>query len=153
MVTTWKNFVVLIVALSSFEVWSEEVKLSIFALAATNEGRAVQYIDPSLNKIRHAVELLEFDTFKKVTITETTLTYDKETRLRINDRCTLVLNPVKKDSNGRVRIHAKIEVTSKDGKQKKIALDSYATMAPGKPFNLMVKNSDNDALIVVLVTA
>lgn len=127
--------------------------MSMFAMAATNEGRAVPYIDPSLNKVRHAVELLEYDTFKKLTATETKLTYDKETRLRINDRCALVLKPVRKDSRGRIRIHAKIEVTSRDGKQKKIALDTFATMAPRKPFNLVVKNSENEGLIVVLVTS
>jgi len=151
MVIARRYTAVLFIAFFSFGAWSEQVELSMTALMATNEGRTVKYIDPSLNKIRHAVEHLDYDTFKKLTATETSLTYGKETKLRINDRFTLGLTPEKKDSKGRVRVHAIIEAASSDGKRKKKALDSMLILAPGKPINLAIVGSEDGGLFVVLV--
>ncbi len=129
---------------------NEPFRVSMMAVQATNEGRSVKYFGEGLQQVRGAIGGLSYDTFRKLTSIETTIPFDKETKLRINEHYSLYLTPKSTDTQGRIRMRARLTMTSRDGEKTVNALDTVLTMAPGKHLNLGGLRLDDGELVVVL---
>jgi len=126
------------------------VSVTMVAVQAKNEGRSVKFFGEGLQKVRSAVGGLGYDTFRKLSAIETTIPFNEETKLRINEHYSLYLTPVSVDAQGRIRMRARLTMTSREKKKTVNALDTVLTMAPGKHLNLGGLRLEDGELVVVL---
>ncbi|PCJ65105.1 MAG: hypothetical protein COA73_03015 [Candidatus Hydrogenedentota bacterium] len=129
---------------------NEPISVSMVAVQASNEGRSVKYFGEGLQKVRSAIGGLDYDTFSKLTSIDTTIPLNEETKFRINEHYSLYLTPMSIDGQGRIRMRARLTITSRDKDKTVNALDTVLTMAPGKHLNLGGLRLDNGELVVVL---
>jgi hypothetical protein len=142
---------VMLVALSAFGAGDgEPVSVSMVAVDARNENRSSQYFGPGLESSRKALSGLGYDTFLKVRSAEVPSPFGEEQKIYINDTYTLYVTPESVRDDGRIRLRARIEATSRDGKQKKNALDTTLLIAPGSYLNLGGLPLEEGSLILVI---
>jgi len=128
------------------------VKIKVVAVQALNEGHGRKQIDPRLKGVKKAIERLDYDTFHQIKSVTKELPYRKEAKIEIDDRYSLCLTPVSKGPQGRIRVEAKILMTSRREGAKPIEALSKTVllMAPGKHINLGGLHLDEGELIIVL---
>lgn len=127
------------------------ITVSLVAVQATNEGRRTKFVAPELIAVRQAVIGLDYDTFHQVKARRLRIAYGKESKFEITDRYTLYVRPISKSPDGRVRLNARITMTSKKEPKTAVnALDTTLIMAPGKHLNLGGLRLEVGELIVVL---
>lgn len=127
-------------------------KITMVAVQALVEGREFTHIDPRLNPVRKAIERLDFDSFYQIKSLTLDLPYGQETKIEINSRYTLHLEPESQDSRGRVRVQARILMaSSREGSPPIEALRNTSLLiVPGKFLNLGGLRLKEGELIIVL---
>ncbi len=117
-----------------------------------------QKFDPGLERIRPIVADLPFDTFKKLKTAKISVKPNEEARFAITDRYTLLLTPLAKDKEGRIRVHIrviekikkKVEGTDKKKEVERQLLSTKSAIAPKKPLRLGGMKLDKGELVVIL---
>ena len=82
---------------------------------------------------------VKYNTFKMVAAASHKCAAAQEAKLKVNDKYTLFVTPVSEDTEGRVRVAARIEEKKKDEDGKEVtvkALDTVSKVAPDKPLLL-----------------
>ena len=142
--------VLLLTAATGAAVASESVSLSMVAVQASNESRGAKFFGPGLDTVKRAIRSLNYDTYTRITSTDTSIPFHKETKLYIDEQYTLHLKPVSIDDQGRVRMQARLTM-KREGQPEPInALETTLTMAQDKHLNLGGLKLKKGDLIVVL---
>ncbi|GEM_PF-1127206 len=150
---TWIRMGLLCVALSvALHANAEDrVTLSLWAAQATQEGKTPKEFDPGLEPITNAVADLPFDTYKKILATKQSIVLKKETKIPVESRYSLCITPMSKESDGRMRMDIRVEITPKTpGDKPVVALSTRLMLSPGKLVKLGGFPLEKGELIIVL---
>ena len=129
---------------------SEPVTISMVAVEARREGRAQKSFGPGLESVQRALAGLSFDTFSRISAAELPVEYGTEQLIQVNTKYALYVEPVSQTDDGRVRIHARVTMKSRDGTRTVDALDTTLLIKPGTHLNLGGLKLDTGELIVVV---
>ena len=130
---------------------AESVSLSMWAVQATQESRENPFYEPGLEAIKEAVSGLPFNTYRKIQTTRQAAPFNEKTRFSINDRYTLLVTPLSKDEDGRIRVELCVLMASKDPEKDTVkALESRLVVPPDKNVNLHGFKLEEGELVIVL---
>ena len=130
---------------------NDAVVVSFWAVQATHEGQNPKHFDPGLEAIQGAVADLPFDTYRKVQAAEKKLAFGSENRLALDARYTLVLKPIAKEPDGRIRMDIRVEMAPQNPQDKPVtALSTRMALSPGKQTKLGGFKLDRGELVIVL---
>ena len=129
------------------------VEFSMVSVKASNVGVSPKQFSNGLGKVKSAIRALNYDTFEKISSSNATIPFGEKTEFFINQKYTLVLEPIAVDDRGRIRMSTVIMMKSdKDGGKMVKALDTVLVMAPDKHLNLGgLKLNDGDLIVVLSV--
>lgn len=132
---------------------ADQSSISMWAIQATSEGREKKEVDPELSAVERILLGLPFDTFEKLEVKEEVkLPFGQETRIRITDTYTLVLKPVNREFDGRVRMELRVELKEPDAKESVNALAAKALMQPGEKIKLQGFKLPSGADLVLVLS-
>ncbi|MFP4499917.1 MAG: hypothetical protein ACLFTT_02860 [Candidatus Hydrogenedentota bacterium] len=133
------------------------VTLAVWAVHATNEGREEPNVDSALVSVREALRGLPFDTFHNLMHTRRDCPVNTETKVRIDKRYTLVVQPLDHQKNGRARLDVCVlmQRPPKDGKKTKpvAALSTVLVLSPDKEVTLGGLKLDDGELVLILAAS
>lgn len=154
--TSWSLVAIVAVALVSTAALAQQedtIEISMVAIQASFEDREEKLYDRTLDSVRQALEDLdEYDTFRLVREQKRPAQYREKTRIQVNDRYTLIITPMGRDSRGRIRIQASIEeeIRRNDEIITRTALEFTSNVAPGRPLKLCGLRLDEGELVLVV---
>ncbi|HOF40503.1 MAG TPA: hypothetical protein PLD73_10545 [Candidatus Hydrogenedentes bacterium] len=98
---------------------SPTVSVQLIAVRATSQGHEKAQFDSNIAFIRETVEdLKQFDDFRKLKSVNTTAPYGKETKVLLDDRYTLLIHPIERDSLDRIRCDVRVQMRLPDNEAK-----------------------------------
>jgi len=128
------------------------VRVAVYAVQVSQEGREEKHYDPGLRPVRRALDDLKFDTFREVRSATLTVPLNEEASVKLDSKYTLIVKPLSRERNGQVRLDVRVELPPKKPDQKPVKLMSTrVAMAPGKPFRACGLTLEKGELVVVLL--
>lgn len=124
---------------------------------ATDDKQPQKDYGPGLEQVRPALRDLDFNTFRLVKNAQSSVKPGEETKFAINDRYSLYLTPIGRDTEDRIRVSVQIKEKVKkkvDGKEKVVlrqALSTTCAVVAGKPLRLGGLKLDEGQLVVIVV--
>lgn len=129
----------------------QPIKISVWAAQASQENRPEKFFDAGLEAIRPAVSDLPFDTFKKVMVSNASAVFAQEARFTLDDKYTLYVTPLSRETDGRIRLDIRVEMQPKEPGGKPIkALATRMIIAEKEKVKFRGLKRDAGELIVVL---
>ncbi|MDP7638640.1 MAG: hypothetical protein QGG73_02840 [Candidatus Hydrogenedentes bacterium] len=144
--------IILIQGQATIESESNQVSISVHAVRLLNEGHGEkQRFDRELGKVRGALAGLEYDTFEKIKIIRGSISYGSESKFKIDNRYSLLITPIDKGADGRIRVKIRLEMAAKKpGGEPTKVIGTEQRMPPGKQTKLGGARLDKGELVVVL---
>ena len=128
--------------------------VSVWAALGTSEGRETPSFEPALEAIRKAVADLPYDTYRKVAVSRTTAPFGEETKVKLDEKYTLVLEPLSRTEQGHLRMEIRITAPPrKKGEARVNLLSTGVVLKPGNQLKLRGLHTDAGELIIVLQAA
>lgn len=127
------------------------INVNVVGVLATNENRGQQSIDPALAEVKPALSDLSFDTYRKLCDQTMSAPFGRDTRCTLNDKYTLIVNPISKEENGQVRLNLRVEMAPKKPTDKPVtAVSTTIVIAPGKQFKVRGLKADLGEVVAVI---
>ena len=127
------------------------VELCVWAVEAQQEAGKARHFDAGLEAVRPALEKLPYTTFRKVYTTRTKAPFEQETRCKITSKYTLILTPLSREKDGRIRADLRVEMLpAKRGGAPVKALATRLALQPGQKIKLQGLKLDKGELIILL---
>jgi len=127
------------------------INVNVVGVLATNENQGRQSIDPALAEVKSALSDLSFDTYRKLCDQTLSAPFERDTRCALNDKYTLIVNPISKEANGQVRLNLRVEMTPKNPTDKPItAVSTTIVIAPGKQFKVRGLKADRGEVVAII---
>ncbi|HOZ49501.1 MAG TPA: hypothetical protein PLO37_24520 [Candidatus Hydrogenedentes bacterium] len=102
-------------------------------------------------EIRTAIGDLKFDNYKLVKASTVTAQFNQESRVPIDNTYTLYLQPLSRESGGRVKLNVRVTMPGKTPQAEPVnALKTTVIAAPGNKFKLRGLELDDGELVLVL---
>ncbi len=130
---------------------SNQVTISVHAVRLLNEGHGEKRFDRELADVRGALISLDYDTFQKIKIIRGAIPYGSKKKFEIDKQYSLYITPLKKATDGRIRVKIRLEMNAKKpgGKPTKV-LSTEQRIPPGKQTRFGGARLDKGELVVVL---
>lgn len=127
------------------------VNLAVWSVQARLEGRDTPYYGPGLEPIQNELGGLHFNSFYLLASGRFPAPFGQETRISANPIYTLIVSPVSREEDGRVRLDIRIEMTPKAPGEKPIAaVSTRVLLAPGSRVKLGGMRLDQGELVLVI---
>lgn len=108
--------------------------IRVLAIHATNEGRQVPYLGPTLSPLEEYLTALPFDTFREAGYKQVDAPYNVDTAVPVNDRYTLHCTPRDLTDSGVVVFDAHIDVAERGRNIQALAVSGRSARGQGVVF-------------------
>lgn len=131
-----------------------QMTIAMWAMEASKEGNVPKQFDSQLMAIRKVVNDLPFDTYKTIRVSRTKVGYGGETRITVDARYTLIVKPLEKLEDDRIRLSIRIEMKperarSRDAKPVNV-VSTRVEVSPRKKIKLRGLKSGEKEMVIVL---
>ena len=118
---------------------------------STPHSEVLRTYDAELESLRPALADLDYDTFKKVSISRLPVTFNEETNIEVTPEYVLHVTPLSVEKNGMVRLNVRLELRSKqEGRPPRNAIATTLATAQNRLFMLRGLKMENGELVVVM---
>jgi hypothetical protein len=129
---------------------SSPASIFVTIVRATHEGGAKTF-GPGLDKAREALEDLSFDHYSLIKESSFSIPLGQKQSVELDDYCSLIISPLKREQNGQVRIQTSVRVPGKDESPPELsAVSTTVSIGPGKQFKLRGLKLDQGEMVVVI---
>ena len=145
--------IVLVQGAAPVQADSNQVTISVHAVRLLNEGHGGKRFDRELAGVRDTLIGLDYDTFRKIKIIRGTIPYGSQSKFKIDGQYSLLITPLDKGADGRIRVKIRLEMAPKKAGGKPIkVLSTEQRMPPGKQtkFGVGGARHEKGELVVVL---
>lgn len=127
------------------------VNLAVWSVQARLEGRDTPYYGPGLEPIQNELSGLHFNSFYLLSSGKFPAPFAQETRISANPVYNLIVTPVSREEDGRVRLDLRVEMPPRTpGEKPVVAVSTRVLLAPGCRVKLGGMHLDQGELVVVI---
>ena len=130
------------------------VSVDMVAVRATKEDRPSTYFEKGLERIKEAVAELSFDTYRMIKASRAKAESGKETVLPIDATYSLSVQPLSRDTKGRIRLRVRVQKVPRGLRRDPVnVLESTVVAVPGDQFKVGGLRLDKGELVIILSAA
>lgn len=108
------------------------VETMVVAVRAVETGTGEKHLDPRLEPLKTLLLRLPYDTFEQAASASRTVAFGQETAFPLTAEYTLLITPLERDEDGRVKLRARVQMTSRDPNRPPVnAVNSVTKVVPG----------------------
>lgn len=151
MVTLGAQLALLLLPLTG-QTEADPISLQVWAVEASREGNDPPRYDRAAAEIKDALADLPYDAYVTVHRGTQSLQEQRETRVRINERYTLILRYLSRDPNRRARVAVTVELMPRDpeGSPARV-VETSLLLAPGNKARIGGLRAEKGELVLVFV--
>lgn len=129
----------------------EGVVLSVWAAEATKQDRKDAHFDRGLEPIRRAVSDLPYNHYKRLNTGQLKAPMGSAESFALDSRYTLVVKPVSREPDKRLRMEVRVEMKPREKGKKPInALETRLRVRPGEMVKFHGLKTEGGEMVVVL---
>jgi hypothetical protein len=127
------------------------VEAMVVAVRAVETGRGEKYCDPRLEPMKSMLFQLPYDTFEQAAYASHTVAFGQEAGFPLTPEYTLLITPLEKDSDGRVKLRARVQMKGPDpGRPPVNAINSVTNVVPGDRLQIRGLPLEHGELVLFL---
>lgn len=148
---TWGIVLALAGGLAADDYTETTVSFSLWAVQASSEGREEKRFDAELAPVRGFLSDLPFDTYRALETTRLHIPYGNESHTYLTGKYKLIVRPISKQDDGRIRVNVCVEIPPKDPKKTPVkAINTRLLLARDQKVKLGGLQLEEGELVIVL---
>ncbi len=150
-IAAWGILIALAGGLAADDRTDTTVSLSMWAIQASSEGRETKFFDAAVAPIRGSLSDLPFDTYRTLETRRLHIPYGNESQTYLTDNYKLIVRPISKEEDGRIRLNLCVEIPPKDPRRTPVkAIDTRLLLAPNQKIKVGGLQLEQGELVIVL---